>query len=220
MKLLKQSTAVTLKIGPFYDATDAVTTETALTISQADVILFKNNGAGGQKNDSSACTHDLAGVYGCPLNTTDTATLGPLKIVVNESGALGYEETWMVVPANVYDSLVGNTGLLNVNLKTISTTGGSTSTTAVTNLCTSLDTEAEGTVDNTAFTATTTVLETSSITTAAGDHFIGRSIIFASGTLAKQAKRISAYSLSSGRGRFTYDATTSAPANGTSFIIV
>ena len=220
MKLLKQSTAVTIKLGPFLDATDGVTAETALTLAQADVLISKNFGAFAQKNDSSSATHDAAGWYGVPLNTTDTATLGPLQIHVNESGALPVWDQYTVVAATVYDSLVGNTGLLNVNLKTITTTGGSTSTTAVTNLCTALDTEADGTVDNTAFTATTTVLETSSITTAASDHWVGRSIVFTSGTLAKQAKRITAYSLVSGRGRFTFDATTSAPANGVTFVIV
>lgn len=220
MKLLKQSTAVTLKLGPFYDATDAVTTETALTISQSDVILFKNNGAGAQKNDSSAATHDTAGVYGVPLNTTDTGTLGPLKIVINESGALGHEETWMVVPQNVYESFVQNTGRLNINLMSITTEAGGTSTTAITKLAAALDTQQTGTVDNTAFTATTTVLETSSVSTAAAEHWVGRVIIFKSGTLNQQATRITAYSLSSGRGRFTYNAVTSAPANGTEFVIV
>ena len=39
---LKQSTAATLALGPFVDATDGVTAETGLTISQADVRLSKN----------------------------------------------------------------------------------------------------------------------------------------------------------------------------------
>jgi hypothetical protein len=215
MKLLKQSTAVTIKLGPFLDSTDGVTAETALTLTQSDFLISKNFGAFAQKNDSTSGTHDSAGWYGVPLNTTDTGTLGPLQIHVNESGALPVWDQYMVVPSNVYNSLVSNTGYLNANLETILGTA-----TAVTALNASAGTIVTGTVDNTAFTATTTVLETSSITTAASDHWVGRSIIFTSGTVQYQAKRISAYSLSTGRGRFTYDALTSAPANGVTFVIV
>jgi len=39
MLFLKQSTAVTVKIGPFLDDTDGKTAETGLTIAQADVRL-------------------------------------------------------------------------------------------------------------------------------------------------------------------------------------
>lgn len=215
MKLLKQSTAVTIKLGPFLDSTDGVTAETTLTLSQADILLSKNFGAFAQKNDSSSATHDSAGWYGVPLNTTDTATLGPLQIHCNESGALPVWDHYTVVPAHVYNGLVAGTGNLNVNIDSL---GGSTAVIAA--WLAAVGTITTGTVDNTAFTATTTVLETSSITTAADDHWVGRSILFTSGTLLNQAKRISAYSLSSGRGRFTYDATTSAPANGVSFVIV
>lgn len=220
MKLLKQSTSVTIKFGPFLDATDGVTAETALTLSQSDILLAKNFGAFAQKNDSSSATHDAAGWYGVPLNTTDTGTLGPLQIHCNESGALPVWDQYMVVPQNIYESFVQNTGRLNVNLMSGTTEAGGTSTTAITKLIAALDTQATGTVDNTAFTATTTVLETSSITTAATDHWVGRVIIFTSGTLNQQAARITGYSLSSGRGRFTYTAVTSAPANGVSFVVV
>ena len=215
MYILKQSTAVTVKTRPFLSSSDAATAMTALTIAQADVILFKNNGAGAQKNDSSSATHDTGGVYGVPLNTTDTGTLGPLQMLVNKSSALPMYKEWMVVPSNVYNALVANSGYLNVNVETV---GGLTG--PILAWAAAIGAMVTGTVDNTGFTATTTVLETSSITTAASDHWIGRSILFTSGTVQYQAKRITAYSLSSGRGRFTYDALTSAPANGVSFVIV
>lgn len=102
---LKQSTAVTVKIGAFIDQTDGFTAETGLTISQADVRLSKNGGNMAQKNDATACTHDELGMYDCPLNATDTDTLGILKLNVHESGALPVWHTFMVMPANVYDSL-------------------------------------------------------------------------------------------------------------------
>ena len=115
MNLLKQSTAVTLLIGPFVDSTDGNTAETALTISQADVRLSKNGGNMAQKGEATSCTHDEIGYYTCPLNTTDTGTLGILKLMVHESGSLPVWHEYLVVPANVYDSLVGGTDYLQTD---------------------------------------------------------------------------------------------------------
>lgn len=215
MKFLKQSTAATVKVGPFLSTADAATASTALTIAQADVILFLNNGAGAQKNSATSATHDTGGVYGVPLNTTDTGTLGPLKLLVNKSGALPVWDEWMVVPANVYDSLIGGAATLATNASQIAGV-----TQNATNLGSSTGTMQTGTVDTTSFTATTVELETSSITTAAANHWVGRNIIFTSGTLSGQATTISAYSLVTGRGHFTYATLTSAPANGVTFVIV
>lgn len=102
---LKQSTAATIKLGPFVDETDGKTAETGLTISQADVRLSKNGGNMAQKNEANACTHDEIGIYDCPIDTTDTNTLGRLQVFVHESGALPVWCNFSVVPANVYDSL-------------------------------------------------------------------------------------------------------------------
>lgn len=215
MKLLQQSTAVTPKVGPFLSSTDGVTASTALTIAQADCTIFKNNGAGAQKNSATGGTHDTGGMYGIPFNTTDTATLGPLTLLINKSGALPVFETWMVVPANVYLSLVAGSADLNCNVDAI---GGFTA--IVPAFAASVGTMIAGAVDNTAFTATSTVIETSLITDASGDHYVGRSLIITSGTLIRQAKRINAYSLSTGRGRFTIDALTAAPASAVTFVVV
>ena len=114
-QLLKQSTAATIKIGPFVDSTDGVTAETALTISQADIRLSKNGGAFAQTNNATGATHDENGYYGVPLDTTDTNTLGRLRVAVNESGALPVWQDFMVVNANVYDSLVGGSDNLQVD---------------------------------------------------------------------------------------------------------
>ncbi len=107
MSWLKQSTAITVKLGPFVDETDGKTAETGLTIGQADVRLSKNGGDLAQKSSATACTHDEIGVYDCPLDTTDTGTLGRLDLFVHESGALPVFATFMVVPANVWDALFG-----------------------------------------------------------------------------------------------------------------
>ncbi|RLG43410.1 MAG: hypothetical protein DRN81_06560 [Thermoproteota archaeon] len=107
MQFLKQSTAVTVKIGPFIDDTDGKTAETALSITQADVRLSKNGGDIAQKNESSDCTHDELGIYNCSLDATDTNTAGRLQLWVHKSGALPVWHEYMVLPANVYDSLFG-----------------------------------------------------------------------------------------------------------------
>ena len=104
---LKQSTSVTVKIGPFVDSTDGVTAETGLTISQADIRLTKNGGNAAQSNDTGGGTHDENGWYDITLDATDTNTLGRLQVFVNESGALPVWHEFMVVPSNVWDSFFG-----------------------------------------------------------------------------------------------------------------
>ena len=102
---LKQSTATTIVLGPFVEDTDGKTAETALTISQADVRLSKNAGTFAQKSDTGSASHMENGHYACSLNTTDTNTLGRLRVAVNESGALPVWLDFSIIPANVYDSL-------------------------------------------------------------------------------------------------------------------
>jgi hypothetical protein len=115
MRLLKQSTAFTFRIGPFVDATDGVTAETGLTIAQADIQISKAGGAFAQTSASPTTTHDADGWYQCPLTATDTNTLGALTVQIVVSGAAPVWEHFMVLPAQVYDSLVGGTDLLDVN---------------------------------------------------------------------------------------------------------
>jgi hypothetical protein len=76
-----------------------------------------------------------------------------------------------------------------------------------------------GTVDNTSFTPTTTAFETN-ITEATADHFNDRICLFVTGNLAGQQKLVTDYALVSGRGKFTINAATEAPANGDTFILV
>jgi len=105
---LRQSTARTVVIGPFVDSTDGATAETGLTIAQADIRLSKNGGAFAQTNNSAGATHMENGYYSVPLDTTDTGTLGVLRVAVNESGALPVWADFMCVPANVWDSMFGS----------------------------------------------------------------------------------------------------------------
>lgn len=123
MQYLKADTAITLKIGPFVDDTDGKTAETGLTITQAEVRLSKNGGDIAQKNEATNCTHDELGVYGCPIDTTDTNTEGRLQLWVHESGALPVFHEYMVVNANVYDSLFAAATTDYLQVDTIQVTG-------------------------------------------------------------------------------------------------
>lgn len=112
---LRQSTALNLILGPFVDSTDGFTAKTALTIAQADVRLTKANGSYAQKNDATSATHLENGEYSVPLNSTDTNTLGRLKVMVQKSGALPvWLECW-VYQANVFDSLYAGTDFLETS---------------------------------------------------------------------------------------------------------
>lgn len=116
MTWLRQSTAVTIPLGPFVDAADGNTPETALTIAQADIRLSKNGGTYAQSNNAAGATHLEGGEYGVPLNATDTDTLGRLKVRVHVAGALPVWAEFQVVPAQRYDALVQGNDLLDVEV--------------------------------------------------------------------------------------------------------
>lgn len=83
-----------------------------------------------------------------------------------------------------------------------------------------------GTVDNTAFTATSSIFESDDITEATADHYGGttgneRVILWTTGALTGQVAEISDYELTAGRGRFTVGtAMTEAPADNDTFLII
>jgi len=205
MRILRQSTAVTVAIGPFVDDADGNTAETGLTISQADVRLSKNGGNMAQKNEASACTHDELGIYACSLDATDTGTLGRLALFVHESGALPVWERFMVSPANVYDSWFGS------DKQQVDVVQGQGSALILT-----------GTVDTVtnSHTPTTTEFQADDITEATADHYNGRVVLFTSGALVGQVAVIEDYEAVGGIGQFTVRAMTEAPANNDTFVIL
>lgn len=107
---LKQSTAATVVLGPFVDATDGNTAETALTVNQAAVKLSKNAGTFAQKGDATSATHMENGYYSTPLNTTDTNTLGRLVVAVRDAAALPVRQDYLVVTSDEWDRLHATTG--------------------------------------------------------------------------------------------------------------
>lgn len=123
---LKQSTAATVKVGPFIDTDGAAVTN--LTIQKADVRLSKNGGnmaaaSADQGTSDAGATHDELGVYDISLDTTDTGTLGLLRIDIKKSGALHCWSEYLVVTANVYDSFC-STDKLEVDVGQFGGTNG------------------------------------------------------------------------------------------------
>jgi hypothetical protein len=133
---LKQSTSVVISFGPFLDKTDGVTEETglvsALDHASTGIKLSKNGGALTIRHATvTATTYDAYGMYRVTLDTTDTNSLGTLRVAFNEAATcLPVWQDFMVLPANIYDSLVGGSDLLDVSVTQILGTAVSTPATA------------------------------------------------------------------------------------------
>lgn len=102
---LRQSTSKTVSIGPFVDAGDFSTLENALTITPAQRKLSKAGGVLAATSDASNATFDADGTYRCTLTTTDTNTVGELKLQVGATGAALFWTYFRVLPAQVYDAI-------------------------------------------------------------------------------------------------------------------
>ncbi len=126
MKILKQSTQVDVLIGPLVDDTDFKTVKESVAynaagidvdvikgVTKADVTLANAAGDGYWRHISN-------GYYGVTLSTTDTGTLGRLRLTFEATGVLPAWEDFVVVPANVYDSLVAGSDKLYTDAVEIS----------------------------------------------------------------------------------------------------
>lgn len=106
MPFLRQSTIQSVRFGPFLDATDGVTEETALTITQALRRLSKDGGAFAQTGTTGNATHDSDGWYSANLSAADTDTIGELILNVQDpANHLPVWMRWYVVEESVYDSM-------------------------------------------------------------------------------------------------------------------
>jgi len=123
MQYLKQSTAATIMLGPFVDKTDGVTLKTdATTITDIDhattgIFLSKAGAAAAVRTATvTASVADAYGMMKVTLNTTDTGTVGMLDVLFAKAATyLPVHKSFMVLPAQVYDSIMG-TDLLQVDV--------------------------------------------------------------------------------------------------------
>jgi hypothetical protein len=108
---LKQSTQVKVRVGPFMDATDAVSPETGVTLGSADQAeLLKADGA--ETVDISGATWAAVtgadGWYDLTLTTSHTDTVGELVVVVQDTSLCRpVTVRAMVVEEAIYESLFG-----------------------------------------------------------------------------------------------------------------
>jgi hypothetical protein len=84
----------------------------------------------------------------------------------------------------------------------------------------SANTIVRGSVDDSIFAPTASAFEAGDITETTTNHYFRRRIIWTSGSLIGQATGILAYSIQGGKGRFTVETMTEAPAVNDKFIIV
>lgn len=123
---LKQSTQVIIRIGPLLDKSDAITPEVDFDVSGSDECeLLKHTGA--VVDMSGVALADIAdcnGWYNLTLTTSHTDTLGTLVYVLHDDSiCLPIWKEWMVVPANVWDSIFGS-DILHASLYEIDNAGG------------------------------------------------------------------------------------------------
>lgn len=106
MQELKQSTTVTVNVGPFVDKDDGVVEETGLSPT---VQISKNGGTFANRNSATSITHDADGWYKVELDATDTNTLGRLVLKVqDEATHLPVWKEFMIVSGNYYDTKYGS----------------------------------------------------------------------------------------------------------------
>jgi hypothetical protein len=213
MPWLKQSTTVTVDLGPYLDRNDGLTALTGIT---PVVRLSKGNAAFVARNSATAVTHDEDGWYRVELNGTDTGTLGPL--VTKSHLSATYLPVWrefLVVPAHVYDGFISGTGFTKVDLAAVDgSTGG------ITSFRRSLASIPEGTVGN---GASTTSIPTSSLAPSAvvADQFKGRIMVFDENTTTAALRgQMTDITANDSAGLFTVTALTTAPVNGDVFTIL
>lgn len=232
-QILKQSTAVDVLIGPFLDLTDAATAETGESPS---VKLSKNGQTLAAKNDVTTPVHDADGYYNCELDATDTNTVGTMVLTVAKSAtALPVRHEYQVIEEAIYDALFGASAAgFDANQRVdvgkwlgTAVTTSATSTkpqvdvfsisddaTAADNLEASMETLLVGTA-----TGGSQSSVTSAVTGHGDDTFIGRVLLFRTGTLQYESGVITDYDSTTGTFTFGAATFTAAPTTET-FVIV
>ena len=136
MRYLRTNTATRVTCGPFFDKTDGVTPEVAITVTACKLTLVVDTGgvptlildtaptASGGNNDMVHITNDDAGFYDLELAAADVNYLGRAMLAITDAAThCPVFHEFMIVPANVYDSMFLGTDTLNADVTQI---GGDT----------------------------------------------------------------------------------------------
>ncbi len=108
----KQSTARTFIVGPVLDADGVAVTDCVI----GDFKVSKNGGAPGALDGSATLTHRNTGHYSLAATANDLDTLGTAQFVIDDTVNACQPVAFQVVPANVFDSLVGGTDTLQADV--------------------------------------------------------------------------------------------------------
>lgn len=107
----KLSTAITIPFGPVLDSAGAEYTGAVV----GEVKISKNNGTPAALNGSATLTHKEVGIYELVLTTSDISTVGQATLTLSKTTYVAPPVTLIVLPAKVYDSMIGGTDNLEVD---------------------------------------------------------------------------------------------------------
>lgn len=146
MRFLRTNTAVIVTVGPFYDRTDGVTIETALTITNERITLTADTDAGaaptnildniagataGTANDLNYITGNDAGMMQLELAAADVNRLGRMFLSITDAANhVPVFHEFIVLPAMIYDAFVLGTDVLDASITQILGTATATPATA------------------------------------------------------------------------------------------
>ena len=122
MLVLKQSTSVDIRMGPFVDATDGVTPETGVTLVGADQaeVLKANGVATVAMGGTFAAVTGADGWYDYTVATGDVDTVGEVVFVVQDSSVcLPVMVRAQVVEEAIYETIFAASADLETKLDTI-----------------------------------------------------------------------------------------------------
>ncbi len=212
-QVLRQSTASQIRqIGPFVSDTDFKTYQNGLTIAASDIKFRRHAGTSlVNKNSGGATSLGQHGLYHMTLDATDTQTAGILDCSVLIAGSALVTKGFVVLPANVFDSLVVGGDVLQTDL--IELIGSSANAQRLRDAASSMQFfTVVSDAGNSATQVKTDLAQTDP------DFWKGAQIIFLTGALAKQRSAISAYN---GTTKvLTYGTLTGTPSAGDTGLIV
>lgn len=132
MRYLRQNTATIVTVGPFVDKTDGVTLETSLTITNERIsfVVDANDGSAptlvldnvtgatsGTSNDLNYITNNDAGLMQLELSAANTNYVGRAFLTITDAANhVPVFHEFTILPANVYDSLIAGSDLLDTSV--------------------------------------------------------------------------------------------------------
>lgn len=129
MRYLRTNTATRITVGPFFDKTDGVTPEVALTVTSEKLTFMVDTAgvptlildvaptASAGANDMVHVTGDDAGFYDLELAAADVNYLGRAMLALTDAAThCPVFHEFMILPAMIYDAMVLGTDVLQADV--------------------------------------------------------------------------------------------------------